>query len=102
MSQQWPPLAPNISKDFKKAVEAQQHEVAALPKPALPKSLEQALEQQNKRTAPQLNLNPPGMRRPLVVTNRAQQERVEKMQQRVEVGKGKAREDFGKSAGREL
>lgn len=102
MNKPWPPPAPDIAQDFEQAAEAKEIEAGALSKEAvLTKSQELALEQQNKRTAPQLNLNPPGMGKPLI-TNRAQRDRIEKMQQRIQAGKGKARDDFAKSAGRGL
>ncbi|HEY1083208.1 MAG TPA: hypothetical protein VGE29_13145 [Prosthecobacter sp.] len=102
MNAPWPPPAPDIPQEFEKAVEAKENEAGvASTQTVLTPSQEEALKQQNKRTAPQLNLNPPGMGKALVV-NRAQRERIEKMQQRVQAGKGKARDDFGRSAGREL
>ena len=102
MNEPWPPRAPDIPQEFEKAVEAKENEAGASSTQAvLTPSQEEALKQQNKRTAPQLNLNPPGMGKPLVV-NRAQRERIEKMQHRIQNDKGKAREDFGRSAGREL
>lgn len=77
----WPPPAPALAKDFKLAVEAKKEVSRAASSQGGAKSQNAALEQQNKRTAPQLNLNPPGMRRPLII-NRAQRERIEKMEQR--------------------
>lgn len=102
MNEPWLPSTPDVSQDFEKAVEAMvEAGSAASTSKTLTGSEEEALKQQNKRTAPQLNLNPPGMGKPLVV-NRAQRERIENMQQRAHNEKGKAREEFGRSADRGL
>jgi hypothetical protein len=98
----WPPAAPKIREDFKKAQEAKNDN---LPQPApqapVTKKEIEDLESQRKRPAPQLNLTPPGAR-PQGSAEQERNARIEKMKQRLREKNGKAREDFGRSAGREM
>lgn len=102
MNEPWPPPAPDIPKHFEQAVEASQNGVG-IPQAQdiVTKSQIEVLEQQNKKTTPQLNLNPPGIK-PSIAINRAKLERIEKMKQRLMNNEGRARGDFGRSAGREV
>lgn len=104
MNDQWPPPAPALDKDFEKAVQGKENEAAVAPQPAITPSEAAALEAQNKRTAPHHVFNPPGMR-PAALVNRAEVERIAKMQQRIESNRsnqGRMRDDFGRAAGREM
>ena len=97
MADQWPPSAPGVNKAFKKAHDATNDNIP--PPPALPivtKKEIEALEAQRKKTIPQLNLAPPGMKQSAAVDQKRERD-IARMKERLQKPKGNARDDFGKT-----
>jgi hypothetical protein len=92
---QWPPPAPHVNKAFKKAHAATNENVPP-PLPVATKKEIQDLERLRKKATPQLNLNPPGMKR-LPLVDEEREKRIAKMKERLQPQKGKTRDDKGKA-----
>ena len=101
MDKPWPPVAPDVRMHFENAHEARQSEPAKTEqRETVTKGQIEALEKQRKPTTAQMHFTPPGIKPR--TTNIAHLERIEEMKQRLQQGTAKAREDFGRSAGRDL
>ena len=97
MDDPWPPDAPKLNKDFKKAHDGKTSEPNSGDKEIVTKKQVEELEKQLRKSAPPLALTPPGVR-PCRTAEEGHQARIKQMKERL--GKGKARDDFGRSAER--
>jgi hypothetical protein len=102
MDKQWPPPAPHIKKAFEKAHDAKPENALQPNAPAIvTKKQVEDLEKQPVPTSRHMHLLPPGVRPPRTV-DPARLARLENMKQRLKQNKGKARDDFGRSAEHQL
>jgi hypothetical protein len=101
MNEFWPPPAPPLRADFEKVKEEAKPALEA----AAAKEKNEDLQPKPKTPAPKLVLNPPGMR-PSPPMNIAQQERMQRRLERIQKEQeqqkqARARDAFGRAAGRE-
>ncbi|SRR5579862_2378460 len=98
MDDPWPPDAPKLNKDFKKAHDGKTTEPnAGGDKEIVTKKQIEELEKQRPKPAPPLALTPAGVR-PCRTAQERHAARVESMKQRLREREGKARDDFDRSA----
>jgi hypothetical protein len=103
MPDQWPPTAPGIKKAFRGAQDASNENVAPKTEPekqALPivtkKELD-ALKKQRDKPEPHLVLNPPGATEIKEKMAKEREEKIKRMQERLQLPKDRARDDFQRS-----
>lgn len=102
MSNDWPPHAPDVNKAFEAAHDGKAEEKeAAQPSEIVTRQGIEALEKVLKKTKPEPHLTPTGMK-PAVQIDQERLERLERMKQRLQEAQGRAREDFGRVAEREM
>ena len=102
MSEQWPPSAPGVKQEFKQAHDAtndniSKKEVSGEQRPIVTKKELEALKSQREKPEPKLVLNPPGAEEIKAAIAKEREEKIKRMQERLQLPKGKARDDFDRS-----
>ena len=96
MPDDWPPSAPKVNKDFKKAHAAASDKAQSNAHPIVTKKEIEDLEKQRKKAAAKLEFTPPGMPSRAALTQE-DEKRIAKMKLRIQQAKERTRDDFERS-----